>query len=160
MVALTVLFATHNGADTLPRMLDAIEDLDVPAGGFKIVVVENGSTDNSAALIRSRSGKMPISLLTLLAPGKNAALNKGLSEIEGDLVVLTDDDVIPRHDWLVSIQRIAQQQPGFDIFGGAIYPVWEEAPPEWVFRSVPKEWFGWTDFHEGPVEPQCVWGAT
>jgi glycosyltransferase involved in cell wall biosynthesis len=78
---ITVVFATHNGADTLPRMLDALEDLETPMGGVKIVAVDNASTDNSAALIKARSASLPVELLTETRRGKSAALNRALSAI-------------------------------------------------------------------------------
>jgi len=159
MGELTVLCSTYNGAETLPRMLDALEDLEPPDNRVKIVAVDNASTDGSSDIIKARSEKLPITLLSEARLGKNIALNKGLSEIEGDLVVFTDDDIVPRRDWLVSISHIAEEQPNYDIFGGAIYPLWEENPKEWVLRNVPKGWFGWTDFNEGPVEPHRVWGG-
>src|SRR5262245_40508219 len=157
MVNLTILFATHNGAKTLPRMLDALECLELDR--VKIVAVDNASTDGSADLINARSKKLHITLLSEARRGKNIALNKGLSEVEGDLVVLTDDDIVPRRDWLISILRVAEEQPSYDIFGGAIYPLWEQVPEEWVLWNVPKPLFGWTDFDEGPVVPECVWGG-
>ena len=156
MADLTILFATRNGAPTLPRMLDALENLEPGGRPVKIVAVDNASTDGSAELIKERHGKLPITLLSESRLGKNIALNKGLSEIDGDLVVLTDDDIIPRHDWLTSIRRVAEEKPNYDIFGGAIYPLWEEIPEEWVLRNVAKGWFGWTDFTEGPVESNLV----
>jgi glycosyltransferase involved in cell wall biosynthesis len=159
MANLTILFATYNGAKTLPRMLNALENLEPPGGRVRIVAVDNASTDSSADLIKARSGRLPITLLSEARRGKNIALNKGLSEIEGDLVVLTDDDIVPSRDWLVSIRHITETQPSFDIFGGAIYPLWEEIPEEWILRNVPKGWFGWTDFDEGPIEPNLVWGG-
>lgn len=160
MADLTVLFATHNGEKTLPQMLDALENVEPPTGDqIKIVAVDSASTDRSAELVKARSRKLHITLLSEARPGKNIALNKGLSEIEGDLVVLTDDDIVPARDWLISIRRIAEHQPSYDIFGGAIYPLWEEIPEEWVLRNVPKGWFGWTDFDEGPVGPNDVWGG-
>jgi glycosyltransferase involved in cell wall biosynthesis len=159
MVDVTILFATHNGAPTLLRMLDALENLEPGDGPVKIVVVDNASTDGSAELIRARYGKLPITLLSEARLGKNIALNRGLTEVEGDLVVLTDDDIIPRYDWLTSIRRVAEEQPSYDIFGGAIYPLWEEIPEEWVFRNVPKSRFGWNDFNEGPIEPVHIWGG-
>src|SRR6516225_11198577 len=121
MADLTILFATHNGAPTLPRMLDALENLEPGDSQVKIVAVDNASADGSAELIKARYGRLPITLLSEARLGKNIALNKGLSEIEGDLVVLTDDDIIPHRDWLTSIQRVAEEQPSYDIFGGAIY---------------------------------------
>jgi glycosyltransferase involved in cell wall biosynthesis len=159
MADLTILFATYNGAKTLPRMLGALGNLEPPGGRVKIVAVDNASTDNSADLIKAHSEKLRITLLSETRLGKNVALNKGLSQIEGDLVVFTDDDIVPHRDWLVSIRGVAEQQSSYDIFGGAIYPLWEEKPEEWVLRNVPKGWFGWTDFNEGPVEPNCVWGG-
>src|SRR6516164_1146245 len=159
MADLTILFATRNGAPTLPRMLDALENLEPGGRPVKIVAVDNASTDGSAELIRARYGKLPITLLSEARLGKNIALNRGLTEVEGDLVVLTDDDIIPRYDWLTSIRRVAEEQPSYDIFGGAIYPLWEEIPEEWVLRNVPKGWFGSTDFNEGPIKPDKVWGG-
>ena len=47
---LTVLIATRNGAATLPRVLASYTQLEPPTGGWKLVVVDNGSTDGTAAL--------------------------------------------------------------------------------------------------------------
>lgn len=42
---LTVLMATHDGSDTLERTLRAFAALDEPSGGWKLVIVNNASTD-------------------------------------------------------------------------------------------------------------------
>ena len=47
--------------------------------------------------------------------GKNIALNAGLAFVSGDLVVLTDDDAIPRPDWLVRLRQAADSNPTFGI---------------------------------------------
>jgi len=44
---LTVLFATRNGARTLPGVLDSYLKMSVPAGGWKLIIVDNGSTDST-----------------------------------------------------------------------------------------------------------------
>jgi hypothetical protein len=41
----TVLLATYNGAETLPKGLNAYCQLQAPRAGWKLVVVDNGSTD-------------------------------------------------------------------------------------------------------------------
>jgi glycosyltransferase involved in cell wall biosynthesis len=41
----TVLLATYNGAETLPKALNAYCQLQAPTAGWKLVVVDNGSTD-------------------------------------------------------------------------------------------------------------------
>jgi cellulose synthase/poly-beta-1,6-N-acetylglucosamine synthase-like glycosyltransferase len=57
--------------------------------------------------------------------GKNAAVNAGLRFVSGDLVVFTDDDVLPRHDWLVRLREAADNEPSFGMFGGVIVPRWQ-----------------------------------
>jgi glycosyltransferase involved in cell wall biosynthesis len=159
MVGLTVLFATLNGAHTLPRMLDTLSRLEPPVGSWKVVAVDNGSTDGSLKILKKRAAEIPMTVVCEARRGKNVALNTGMAFCEGDLVVLTDDDVILPSNWLVGIQRLAEQKTDYDIFGGAIFPVWETPPPEWVLRRVPKAWLGWTDFLDGPVVSSAIWGG-
>jgi glycosyltransferase involved in cell wall biosynthesis len=158
MVSITILFSTFNGRRTLPRMLDTLEQLQAPGGGWKIVAVDNGSTDDSLAILKERAAKLPMAVVSEPRRGKNVGLNTGLALVEGEIVALTDDDVILPPNWLLAIQDVVAQQPDYDIFGGVIYPVWEEPPPAWVLHGVPKGIFAWTDFQEGPIYPSYVWG--
>jgi L-malate glycosyltransferase len=159
MARVTVLFATLNGAHTLPRMLDSLENVAPPTGGWKVVAVDNGSTDSTRDILEQRAVKLPMTVLTEPRRGKNAALNAGLAFVDGDLVALTDDDIILPADWLVSIEKIAAERAEYDIFGGPIYPIWEEPPSAWVLRCAPKDYLGLTNFCEGPVLPGFIWGG-
>jgi glycosyltransferase involved in cell wall biosynthesis len=132
---LTVLMATHNGADTLGRTLDAFAKMVEPYGGWKLVIVNNASTDATDEIVRSRMATLPIEYILEPRLGKPAALNSGLQHIAGDLVVFADDDVIPRPDWLVEWRRVADAYPGCSVFGGAIVPEFETPPPRWLSRT-------------------------
>jgi L-malate glycosyltransferase len=136
---LTVIFATRNGMRTLPSVLDAYLALEVPDGGWKLVVVDNSSTDRSRECISSFQDRLPLTYLYEETLGKNVALNAAVAHIEGDLVVLTDDDVFPRPDWLVRMRSVANNQPAYSIFGGVVLPRWEINPPDWVINWVPAE---------------------
>lgn len=160
MARVTVLFSTLNGAHTLPRMLDTLERLEAPSEGFKIVAVDNGSTDDSFRILKRRAVHLPMTVISEPRRGKNIALNAGLKHVEGEIVALTDDDVILPRNWLVAIESVAAKHTAYDIFGGAIYPVWEKSPPDWILRCVEKGFFAWTDFPEGPVEFWGVWGPS
>jgi glycosyltransferase involved in cell wall biosynthesis len=160
MSRMTVLFATLNGAHTLPRMLDTMQRLEPPTGGWKVIAVDNGSDDNSLRILQERAVKLPMTVFSESQRGKNIALNAGLAHIEGDIVALTDDDVILPPDWLIAIESVAAQQTSYDIFGGAIYPIWEQTPPDWVLRCVPKKMYSCTDFPQGPIHPLGVWGPS
>ncbi len=165
---LTVLMASHNGAATLPAVLDAYCRLSAPAGGWRLLLVDNDSDDATAALAAGYAGRLPLRLLHEARRGKNAALNTGLAAAlaePGDgaeLLVFSDDDATPRPDWLLRLSEAAAAQPGFAVFGGAIVADWGAAPPDWVLRRVPLGLtYGLTapGRAAGPVCPGLVWGA-
>src|SRR5271169_1127428 len=157
---LTVLLATRNRAQILRGVLEAYCHLEAPPSGWKLVVADNGSTDQTSEVIASFRGRLPLHSVSEPTLGKNEALNAGLELVEGDLVVFTDDDAFPRADWLIRLRKAADTQMGYSIFGGAIAPRWEVSPPAWI------EWvhrgpvFSLTDFSqmEGPIGSPWVFG--
>jgi glycosyltransferase involved in cell wall biosynthesis len=158
---LTVLMATHNGAATLPRVLGAYLEMSHPSGGWRLVVVDNASNDKTQEILKSFVGRLPLISLHTEQRGKNVALNIGLSQIDGDIVVLTDDDAVPEENWLVTWRNVADKQHDFDIFGGKINPIWPENLPIWIPRLVnlgatyaitPEE------LTSGPVPATQIWG--
>lgn len=159
---LTVLMATYNGAGTLPRVLKSFSQLVAPEGGWRLVVVNNLSTDDTPRILENFRNELPLLVLDSDRRGKNVALNQGLAHVEGDLVVLTDDDVIPDCNWLVSLRRAADRNTSYDIFGGHITPVWPENMPEWILRLVNLgATYGITprELTMGPIAASRIWGA-
>lgn len=158
---LTVLVATRNGAATLPRVLHSYTALYPPPGGWKVVVVDNGSDDDSPRIVRSFADRLPLVCVSEPRRGKNRALNRGLRELDGDLAVFSDDDTVPDPDWLRRLRDAADQRPEHAVFAGRICPLWETEPSEWVrqwVRLAPV--FGVSDagWDDGPCEPTRVWG--
>ncbi|MES2116726.1 MAG: glycosyltransferase [Pseudomonadota bacterium] len=163
---LTVLMATYNGAPTLPRVLAAYCALDAPDGGWRLVVVDNGSTDHSRDIIAAHADRLPLHYLYEGRRGKNAALNRGLALVlddkATDLLVFTDDDAMPAPGWLRRLAQCAAAQPDYAVFGGSIVADWAAPPPDWVLERVPLGLtFGLTaaSLMDGPVFPGLVWGA-
>jgi glycosyltransferase involved in cell wall biosynthesis len=134
---LTVLITTYNGAPTLPDVLDAYRRLEPPAGGWKLVVVDNDSTDGTPDILASFRDRLPLHILHQRRRGQNAARNTGLPHVEGDLAVLSDDDAVPSPRWLASLRAAADAQPDFTIFAGPILPRWPSPPPRWLLDWVP-----------------------
>ncbi|MFC3379122.1 glycosyltransferase [Rugamonas sp. CCM 8940] len=167
---MTVLIASHNGAATLPAVLDAYCRLTAPPGGWSLLLIDNDSDDATAALAAAYAARLPLRVLREGRRGKNAALNTGLAAALADgagsdpngLLVFSDDDAAPAPDWLLRLSEAAAAQPGFAVFGGAIVADWGAAPPDWVLRQVPLGLtYGLTapELAEGPVFPGLVWGA-
>lgn len=160
--------ATRNGAATLPQVLDAYCRLSAPPDGWRLLIVDNGSTDGSDAVIASYAGRLPLRCLREPVAGKNRALNRALeaalAEPEADdaLYIFTDDDATPQADWLLQWQVCARAYPSDSVFGGAILPDWAEPPPSWLLPLVPTGLtYGLTSpsLPDGPVFPGLVWGA-
>jgi L-malate glycosyltransferase len=153
--------ATYNGDSTLPEVLTAYTKLEQPAKGWRLVIVDNGSTEATRRVIDTYASQLPLTCLVEPRPGKNAALNTALSAIAGDLVVLTDDDIVPRSDWLCRFRHTADTQPEFHVFGGHIVPRWPATPAPWLLASVPLgPAFGVSpSLPTGPVAANFVFGG-
>ena len=158
---LTVLIATYNGGGTLATVLDAYCKIDLPREDWKLVIVDNGSTDNTKETINAFKHALPLKMLFEPRRGKNVALKTGLLEIDGDLVVFSDDDVVPHPDWLKQFRQSADSQQLYSIFGGPILPKWELPPEEWILSWVYlSPTFGiLNDRKEGPIENSMVFGG-
>ena len=157
---LTVLFATRNGSRTLPSVLETFVRLQPPPSGWKLVVVDNGSTDQTRAIVTSFKEKLPLTYIFEARGGKNVALNTGLEHLEGDLAVFTDDDVFPRPDWLLRLRAAADAHPEYSMFGGVVLPRWEVTPPRWIKWVDKRIVFAITDpaMVEGPIQVEFVFG--
>jgi L-malate glycosyltransferase len=157
---LTVLLSTKNRAEILRRTLEEFCSLQEPLSRWKLIVVDNGSTDRTAEVLASFADRLPLQVIYEPIPGKNAALNAGLRFVEGDLIVFTDDDTFPHRDWLVELRKAADSQRDYSVFGGRVLPRWESHPPRWVEWLDEGPVYALTDpsMREGPLSPYLVFG--
>jgi glycosyltransferase involved in cell wall biosynthesis len=95
---LSVVVPVLNGAHTVGALVDALAQLDVP-GGLEIILVNDGSTDDSLAACRTaaaRAGARSVAVTVLdLARnfGEHNAVMAGLHHARGDYVITMDDDL-------------------------------------------------------------------
>jgi glucosyl-dolichyl phosphate glucuronosyltransferase len=158
--ALTVLMATRNGSQVLPRTLEGYRRIVAPPVPWKMVIVNNGSTDATNQMVSSFQNSLPITLLQQPVSGKNRALNTGISAVEGKLIVVTDDDAIPDPGFLAAWSKILNDNHGCGLFGGSIEPLFDAQPPKWVLNS-PHHlamMFAWRDLREGPIGADEIYG--
>lgn len=129
---ITVVLASHNGAATLPLTLASFTRLTVPEGGWKLIVVDNASSDNTPDIVHQYMDRLPLIYIYCATPGKNVALNQAIPEFEGELVVNTDDDVVADPNWLTAIAAEADAHPDYTIFAGQVRHYWQKSPPTWL----------------------------
>lgn len=159
---ITVLIATCNGESTLPTTLEAFCRLKSETCPWRLIVIDNASSDSTPDILRSYVQRLPLRSIRTERRGKNVALNIGVEELRDEaLVVFTDDDVVPEPNWLDAMVCAARDHPDFDIFGGRIVPLWPDSTPKWIFRLVDLGVvyaFTSPDLRSGPVSANKVWG--
>lgn len=88
----SVVIPTHNRADLLPRAIDSV--LNQTYSNFEIIVVSDGSTDNTEEVVKSYSDKDSRIRFIGYSParGGNIARNTGIVAAKGEYVAFLDDD--------------------------------------------------------------------
>src|SRR2546425_7495202 len=96
---LSVIVPTYDQADLLRESLRSLLDQKLPKEAYEIVVVDDGSTDHTAAVVREFGP--PVKIVQLPANrGRSAARNAGVHHASGRLVTFVDSDIIVRQDFL------------------------------------------------------------
>jgi glucosyl-dolichyl phosphate glucuronosyltransferase len=159
-VDLTVLFATRNGEDVLPRTLEAYCRVQQPQQSWKMVIVDNGSEDSTREILTSFKKRLPLETFQQPVAGKSRALNLGLSALEGRLVIITDDDAIPDPSFLTAWSSYLDRVQDYELFGGSIEPLFEVPPPKWILRNKVQfdMLFAERNLPEGPIGPDEIYG--
>jgi glycosyltransferase involved in cell wall biosynthesis len=101
-----VVVPTHDRMDVLPEVLAAVE-AQRPGCGFELVVVDDGSTDGTAAFLAGaflagREHRIPVRAITQDNRGPAAARNAGVAAARGRLVAFLGDDTVPQEGWLAA----------------------------------------------------------
>jgi glycosyltransferase involved in cell wall biosynthesis len=116
MPVASVIVPARNAQDTLPRTLAAVAGQDLE-GGYEVIVVDDGSTDGTAAVARAAGG--PVSVVQQPALGPAAARNRGVQSASGAAIAFCDADVFPAVGWLEAGVRALQFA---DIVQGRVLP--------------------------------------
>jgi glycosyltransferase involved in cell wall biosynthesis len=100
MTDVSVVVPAYNAASTIADMLNALQRQSDPPSNLEIIVVDNGSTDQTADIVRAAEG---VTLLHEDKRGPSAARNRGLRRASGEIVVHLDADTLPTRTWLRNI---------------------------------------------------------
>lgn len=125
LTKVSVIIPSRNRARSLGALLDSLAWAEEPAGArLEITVVDNGSTDDTSAMLEKRcsnENRYPLRVLSQPLPGKSNALNLALASCTGDLLVIFDDDVTIEPKCLVKLVEVFRETT-FAAVQGRILP--------------------------------------
>jgi glycosyltransferase involved in cell wall biosynthesis len=134
-----VIVCTRNRADLLRLALQSLAAQSAPPESFEVLVVDNGSTDHTSAVVDGCRALLDLRCVREDRTGLSYARNRGYAEAMGAYVAFLDDDAKARQDWVANICRaIEEDEP--DIFGGPHFPAFIEPKPDW-FPDARETWF-------------------
>jgi len=88
--SVTILLAVHNEEKYLPAKLHNLAALDYPADHVEVIVVSDGSTDETNNILAAWENASRRTVISQTHCGKATALNNGLAEAKGEIIVFTD----------------------------------------------------------------------
>lgn len=124
---------------------------------WSVLVVDNASSDDTAALVAEHSGDLSPSYVYEPKLGLTHARLRGVSETSGEWVAFVDDDNLVDPGWVAAIVHAILTFPAAGGFGGRVVLDWEVEPPTAVNS------FGFCfaeqDFGDEPCEVETLVGA-
>ncbi len=119
---LSVVMPVRDGAEFLRRSLPALRASDLPAGSWELIVVDDGSRDDSASIAAQYADRVD----RIPAVGPPAARNRGVAAARAPVIVFVDADVCVHPDALRRIRDLLVERPDLS----AVFGAYDLAPSE------------------------------
>jgi glycosyltransferase involved in cell wall biosynthesis len=155
MLQATIQLCTYNRARLLERVLDACFEQSVAGDAYEVVLVNDGSKDETRAIIARARSRATCSFTAIdrenagLARGRNV----GIAHASGERIIFIDDDVLPLPNFVEEHLRAHAKVPQAIVRGGAInVESFDDLPPPvWSIRNYSGNYF-WTTNVSVPLE--------
>jgi glycosyltransferase involved in cell wall biosynthesis len=117
----SVVVSTYRRSRNLARLVAALEAQTLPADRFEVLIVDNGSGDDTSDVLADLAARTTIDLRPLRIEeneGPAPARNLGWRSSRAPYVAFTDDDCVPRPDWLEQALATARATPRLGVLQG------------------------------------------
>jgi glycosyltransferase involved in cell wall biosynthesis len=120
----SVIVPVYNDAGRIAKCIEALIDQTYLKDQYEIIVVDNGSDDNTRDIVRQYPVKL---LLEDAIQGSYAARNKGIEHARGEIISFTDSDCIPVREWIdAGVEGMITG--GADLVSGTVHFIFSSRP--------------------------------
>jgi len=121
----SVIIPIYNGADTIPVVLEALYRS--TARDFEVVIINDGSTDNSLEVLKGLSKKYPFRLISFPENrGVSKARNAGAAAARGEIILFIDADCIVLTDTIEQAVKALRKGDSICIGGAYTREAWDK----------------------------------
>ena len=132
----SVVVPSYNARLTIEECLASLASQTYPEEYYEVLVADNGSTDGTQELVRTR---FPwVKMVHATEKGSGYARNAGIDAARGEFVLSTDSDCVVAPDWMeILVDAMMASPAGVAAIGGQILPYSTRTPveqhkPVWV----------------------------
>jgi glycosyltransferase involved in cell wall biosynthesis len=151
-LAVSIVVPTYKRASALRRVIGSALDQTYPASQYEVLVVDNNSPDDTAAVIDAIAAEHPGRVRRILETRQGVAYARqaGIDSAKGGIIAFFDDDVRVARNWLETIVTAFADHPDVLCVGGKVLPDWSSTPPSWL---TPEHWspLGLQNFGDEPM---------
>ncbi|MCK4558736.1 MAG: glycosyltransferase [Calditrichia bacterium] len=115
----SIIIPSFNRADEIKEMVRSIQNLRYDRNKFEVLIVDDGSTDNTIEFLKKyqEEANYTLTCCSQNNQGPGAARNKGMQEADGDFFIFIDSDCTVPEFWLSEINTALNNNKA-DAFGG------------------------------------------
>jgi len=99
--SVSLVVPVYDGESTISAVLQCISKLDYPDDKLEVIVVDDGSVDETVRIVK----EYPVKLIAKEHGGYPSTMNAGVRVAKRDVVVIIDADIYLEEDWLDMIVR-------------------------------------------------------
>ena len=132
---ISVIVCTHNRAALLPNVLSQLCNQDYPPESFEIIIVDNGSTDDTTEVVQrfKSDRKLTLRFVQETRPGVTFARNRGAEEARHPYLAYLDDDCSVGKSWLSQLVSGFGLSDQVSVVAGRVALSLDDQPcPNWL----------------------------
>jgi len=115
-ILISIIVPAYNEEKLISSCISSLEKQDFNKENYEIIVVDNGSTDNTVKVVENFNVK----LIYEPKKGISSAIRRGIFEAKGEIITITNADTVVFTDWISNIYKTFKSNPDIVVVSGRV----------------------------------------